>query len=135
MTPTAGGPCGGRPLVLGLWAAGSVPGAAVSALARVVAARLERETDLDVAWEKSSCPGPHDGWDLTLAVVALPSIAGDQPFVARRQDGRCGSALIGLPAIATAAPHADDVLVDVADRLVDALRTSRFLPWRDEWSR
>jgi hypothetical protein len=132
MTPAAGGPCGGRPLVLGLLAAASVPGAAVSALARIVAARLQLETDLDVDWEKGSSASPDDGWDLTLAVVALPSIAGDQPFVARRQDGRCGSALVGLPAIATAAPHPDDVLVDVADRLVDALRTSRFLPWREE---
>lgn len=129
MTARMDGPPG-RPLVLGLLAAASVPGAAVSALARAVAARLRLETDLDVDWESGVGESGDDGWDLTLAVVELPSIAGDQPLVTRQHDGRCGSALVGLPTVATAAPHPDEVLGEVADRLVDTLRTSRFLPWR-----
>ncbi|WP_018333348.1 hypothetical protein [Actinomycetospora chiangmaiensis] len=129
MTPSADGPPGDRPLVLGLLAAASVPGVAVSALARIVAARLRLETDLDVDWESGTGGHGEDGWDLTLAVVALPSIAGDQPLVARQHDGRCGSALVGLPAAATAQPHPDAVLADVADRLVDTLRGTHFLPW------
>jgi hypothetical protein len=129
-TPSTDAPCTGRPLVLGLLAAATVPGDAVSALARTVAARLALETDLQVDWESGAGGTGDDGWDLTLAVVALPSIAGDQPLVTRRHDGRCGSALVGLPVTATAPPHPDAVLGDVADRLVDTLRASRFLPWR-----
>lgn len=127
MTPSTGGPLPGRPLVVGFLADASVPGAAVSALARTVAARLRFETDLDVDWESGRARAD-DGWDLTLTVVELPSIAGDQPMVSRRHDGRCGSALVGLPLAATAAPHPAAVLADVADRLVHALRGSHFLP-------
>jgi hypothetical protein len=128
MTPSADGPPPGRPLVLGLLAAASVPGTAVSALARAVAARLHLETDLDVDWESGPCGLGDDGWDLTLAVVALPAVAGDQPLVTRQHDGRCGSALVGLPEAATAAPHPERLLADVADRLVDTLRGTHFLP-------
>lgn len=129
MTPSTGGPLPGRPLVVGMLAAASVPVATVSALARAVAARLRAETDLEVDWESGTAEAD-DGWDLTLTVVALPSIAGDRPRVSRRPDGRCGSRLVGLPAAATVPPPPDAVLADVADRLVDTLRGCHFLPRR-----
>lgn len=130
-----------RPLVVGLIAAATVSGDVVGAVARRVAERLTLETAFDVECERrtdGSGPEPDravdEGWDITLAVVALPRGAGAEPVVTGH-GRRCGSALVGIPTTAPGpAPGAvgEDVLGVVTEHLVEALRAGRFLPWTDE---